>query len=101
MFSTNDGENRRVRIWIDGPEGERMLDVANNLQAAGVAAYPTERRLRALATKAGTFQRSKGVELSRVRAAVWRTDFDAQTLEPQPIVIREATVYFTVPAPTP
>lgn len=93
MFSTNDGDSRRLQIWVDGPAGERKLDVSDDyLRITRAAAYPSEDRLKALGRKVLTFQRSQGMEVNSVRIIVWRTDFDVQTMKPRPVLIREVIV---------
>lgn len=92
MFSTNDDEFRRIEVWIDGPEGERQLDVSQDWKITKLTAYPTEDRLTDLARRIGQVRQDQGMELDGVRVAVWRTDFTLETMEPRDILIREVII---------
>lgn len=92
MFSTNDGESRRVEVWLEGPQGNRRLEMASDLSASRVAAYPSEGRLRDLARRVAKSPTGSGPGVDRVRVSVWRIDFDPRTMEPRPVRIRETFV---------
>jgi hypothetical protein len=92
MFSTNDDEFRRIEVWIDGPEGEQELDVSRDLRITKLTAYPTEDRLTDLARTIMQTQQARGLEVTKVRVAVWRTDFTLETKERRDKLIREVII---------
>jgi hypothetical protein len=92
MFSTNDDEFRRIEVWIDGPEGEQELDVSQDLRITKLTAYPTDDRLTDLARTIAQAQQDRGMQVDRIRVAVWRTDFALETLERRDELIREVTI---------
>ena len=92
MFSTNDDEYRRIEVWVEGPEGEREIDVSRDLRVMQVAAYPTADRLRSMGRRIGEVQRDRGAEVDRVRVVASRTDFDPTDLRPERLLIREVVI---------
>jgi hypothetical protein len=93
MFSTNDGESRRVEVWVIGPQGERQIEVPSyDRGAMALAAFPTVERLNEFGRRVGESERSRGLEVERVRVAVWRPDFQVQTMERRREPIRESVV---------
>jgi hypothetical protein len=57
-----------------------------------LAAFPTVERLNEFGRRVGESERSRGLEVERVRVAVWRPDFQVQTMERRREPIRESVV---------
>ena len=77
MFSTNDhGSFRSVRVFVEGPSGERRLGVpSDRLQALfRVRELPDEAALRAFARSLAP----EAPDAAAIRVEVWRARFDAE-----------------------
>ncbi|MFN2420397.1 MAG: hypothetical protein ABR527_03315 [Gemmatimonadota bacterium] len=88
MFSTTDFTTRVIRVWITTPEGTREIPQAYQESPAGVrtalraVAHPSRRNMRKAAWSAASTQSAEGVDISRARITVSRTEYDVETLAP-------------------
>jgi hypothetical protein len=102
MFSSTDrGHNRRLRVWVSGPERSEevaiptdLIDMANN-----VLIFPSHRRLERLGREIALTARGEGGEIRDVRIVVWRREYDRATLESGLVPLREVRVEVTDLAP--
>lgn len=95
LFSTVDKQpNRQVRITLVGPSGEQLVSLRRDhpLERAvyHARAYPTPRRLGALAEAVAREARGSGRQA--VRVEVWKLAFDPETLAVRRVRVAESTV---------
>lgn len=92
MFSTtDDGLSRALAVRISGPEGDREIAVPEPLaqDAARASVLPSRGRLNDLAEDIAEEATARGANVSRVRIAVWRMEYDSETLAARPVVVRD------------
>ena len=84
MFSTNDDQQRPIRIWVTDAGGEREILTPEGLgkEASRVTAMPSKGRLIGLARSIARREDPSGETISRVRVSVWRLRYAPRTLEP-------------------
>jgi len=95
MFSTTDGgSNRHLHIFLLNDTMHKEVVTPDPLIDLDkrTANLPTERKLRKFGRKIAEAYSDEMVNFSRVRVEVWRTEFDAETLQPKASVIRELTI---------
>ena len=92
MFSTtDDGMGRPMAVRISTPEGDREIEVPEPVaqQAYRASLLPSRRRMRDLARDIAEEATARGATVSGVRIAIWRMDYDPETLAVRPVVVRD------------
>lgn len=95
MFSSTDrGHNRRLRVWVSGPERSEEVAIPADLvdMATDGLIFPSHRRLERLGREIALTAGSEGGQIRHVRVAVWRREYDRETLEPSWVPLREVGV---------
>lgn len=95
MFSSTDrGHNRRLRVWVKGPERSEEMAIPRDLTdlAMDALVFPSQGRLERLALEIERAASNQGGEITQVRIAVWRREYDRENLEPTFVPLRDVTL---------
>lgn len=91
MFASTDaGPQRRVRLFVEGPDRSEEVRLPRELRALSLraATLPTDFWLRRLASGLADQEARAGRPVARVRVEVWRTSYAPGDLEPRQSLIR-------------
>ena len=97
MFSTIDGRgNRHLHAFALRPGIRRELTLPRNLrdQVRRVLTLPSEARLQALANTLAELPTPDYGPLQAIEIQIWRTSYDAETLQPSSALLRAIEVPF-------
>lgn len=97
MFSTNDGDSRRVEVWDLGPGRPRLIELPVDARTRAAVVLPSVSRLLDVAEEAMEEEKERGNRMDRVRVVVLRLDYDPRTMRPRQIPIGEIVVDFRSP----
>ena len=102
MFSSTDrGHNRRLRVWVSGPERSEEMAIPRDLTglALDTLVFPSHGALERLAREVVRAASREGGEITHVRIAVWRRTYDRESLEPTFVPLDDITLEVTDLAP--
>ena len=102
MFSSTDrGHNRRLRAWVYGPERHEEVAIPAPLvrHATDALVFPSPGRLEALAREIARSASFEDGRITQVRVAVWRREYDPETLEPSWVLLVEVLHNVADPRP--